>query len=158
MTVYWVSGFLLTSLVGYFAVAPFLDWIRGRLPLPSLPSSNTIEIAWKALTHHPKASGDWVGIAERIVLFWALSETSWEAVGIWIVFKVAAKWEARNHLAYVPEKVSGVPDLEWAAARRVWAAREYATFVVGTAANLLLAAGGVWIGRCGPSVVRVLSE
>jgi hypothetical protein len=86
-------------------------------------------------------------------LFWALAEHSWEAVGIWVVFKVAAKWEARNHLAYVPDTVEGVSDLEWAAARRVWAAREYATFVVGTAANLVLAAAGVWIGKCGPSFI-----
>jgi hypothetical protein len=153
MSWYWVSGFLLTTLVGYYAVAPFLEWIRGRLPLPSLPSKDSIDAAWNALTSHPKASGDWVGIAERIVLFWALAEHSWEAVGIWVVFKVAAKWEARNHLAYVPDTVEGVSDLEWAAARRVWAAREYATFVVGTAANLVLAAAGVWIGKCGPSFI-----
>ena len=144
---YWVSGLLFTSIAGYFAVPPFLKWIRGELPLPSLSSDDAIEEAWRALTKHPKASGDLVGIFERIVFFWALyaGEPSWEAVGIWIAFKVAAKWEARNHLAYVPQSVDGVPELEWAAARRVWAAREYATFVVGTAANLLLAGASAWV-------------
>jgi hypothetical protein len=144
---YWLSGLLLTSVAGYFAVPAFLKWVRGRLPLPSLSSDEAIEKAWKALTKHPKASGDWVGIFERIVFFWALSVSppSWEAVGIWIVFKVAAKWEARNHLGYVPDHIDDVSELEWAAARRVWAAREYATFVVGTAANLLLAAISAWV-------------
>lgn len=147
LMLYWLSGLLITSVVGYFAVAPFLKWMRSKFPLPSLSTNPAMEDAWKALATHPKASGDWVGIFERIVFFWAISATptAWEAVGIWIAFKVAAKWEARNHLAYVPQVIEGVPELEWAAARRIWAAREYATFVVGTAANLLLAAVIAWI-------------
>lgn len=155
---YGLAGLLIISVVGYFTVAPFLEWIRGRMPLPSLSRSVLIEAAWNALTSHPKASGDWVGIFERIILFWALYESSWEAVGIWIVFKVAAKWEARNHLAHMPETIPDVPELEWAAARRVWAAREYATFVVGTGCNLLLAAAGVWIARCGSTVIQAMAR
>ena len=155
--IYWIFGFLLTSVVGYFGVPRFLEWIRERLRPPDLASRDAINTAWSALTQHPKASGDWVGICERVIFFWALYDTRWEAVGIWIAFKVAAKWEARNHLAYVPEVVEGVPPLDWAAARRIWAAREYATFVVGTAANLLLAAAGVLIGRHGPTVIQAVN-
>ncbi|MDY6947411.1 MAG: hypothetical protein SXG53_17010 [Pseudomonadota bacterium] len=155
---YGLGGLLLISVVGYLTVAPFLERIRGQMPLPSLSRSVLIEAAWSALTSHPKASGDWVGIFERIVLFWALYESSWEAVGIWIVFKVAAKWEARSHLAHMPESIKDVPELEWAAARRVWAAREYVTFVVGTACNLLLAAAGVWIARCDPTAVQAIGR
>lgn len=151
-------GFLFTFVLG-FAVAPLLRWLRGAMSVPSI-GKGQLETWWQELRAHPEPSGTWVGILERIVLFWALYGPTWEAVGIWLVFKVAAKWEARNHIGFLPEQPDdnhSVPPLRWARARRIWAAQEYATFVVGTGANLLLAAAGVLIAKHGADVLKTLA-
>ena len=152
-----VAGFLFTFVLG-FVVAPLLGVLRKAMNVPSI-ATGQLETWWQELRAHPEPSGTWVGILERFVLFWALYGPTWEAVGIWFVFKVAAKWEARNHIAFLPEypdENHSVPPLQWARARRIWAAQEYATFVVGTGANLLLAAAGVFIAKCGPDILKLL--
>lgn len=149
-------GFVFTFVAG-FSVRPFLRWIRALIPVPEISPDPFLVEWWGKLRAHPKWSGIWVGILERIVFFWALLlEKRWEAVGVWVAFKVAAKWEAWNHMGYVPDKPDdkgSVPSMVWAHARRVWAAQGYATFVVGTAANLLLAEIGVLIATNGGSAI-----
>jgi hypothetical protein len=146
---YFIAGFLVTFGLG-FLVKPFLAWLRSQIVIPRISTDPAIEGFWRELSGHPDVSGMWVGIFERTILFGALYMESWEAVGIWLVFKVAAKWEAWNHMGYVPDIpdiANSVRPLEWAFARRIWAAQGYATFVVGTAANVLLAAGGVFLAK-----------
>jgi hypothetical protein len=143
----FMTGLLTTSLLG-FAVKPFLRWIRSRIPIPDISEAISVNAEWKDVYSHPDESGFWIGIAERVVMFAALFLSSWEFLGIWVGFKVASKWEAWNHMGYVPD----VPDesvtpLRWARARRIWAAQGYATFVVGTAANGIVAALGAAIAK-----------
>jgi hypothetical protein len=121
---------------------------------------------WKRLYTHPDPSGEWVGHVERIYFFFALAAHSWEAVGIWLVFKLGSKWEAWNQMGYVPDqpvdgqKIGGrqpsVHPLRWAYARRIWAAMGYGTFVVGTAMNLFLAGLGLAIASDGGSLLATL--
>ena len=127
--------------------------LRDQFRIPKISSDPEIQKNWKKLHKHPDPSGIWVGHAERIYFFFALAAHSWEAVGIWLVFKLGAKWEAWNHMGFVPEepdkgRAPANPDdsvrpLQWARARRIWAAMGYGTFVVGTALNLFISGIGV---------------
>jgi hypothetical protein len=141
-------GLSVTLLVG-LAVKPFLRFIRQRIPIPDISTNVQVNSEWKDVYAHPDESGFWVGQFERLVLYFALLGSSWELVGIWVGFKVASKWEAWNHMGYVPERPADdeVSPLAWAKARRIWAAQGYATFIVGTATNGLLAAFGVALAR-----------
>jgi hypothetical protein len=161
--IHWAQltiGFLFTMLVG-FLVKPFLKCLRANMKVPDISDNRDLQESWLKLQVHPDVSGTAIGVFERIIFFWALYVASWEAVGIWLVFKVASKWEAWNHMGYVPDdpdREKTVPPLRWAYARRVWAAQGYATFVVGTAANLLLAAVGVFIAKYGFAIANCLGS
>jgi hypothetical protein len=115
--------------------------------VPSISDDPTIQAAWARLIERRDEAGMWVGYLERIVFFSALLLGAREvkegvaAIGVWLAFKVAAKWESWNHMAYVPESVDGVDDrLRYALGRRIWAAHGYATFVMGTGMNFVVAA------------------
>ena len=151
-------GLAFTLLAG-LGVKPFLKWLREEIPVPTISDDDDLNRLWREVQKHPEASGTWVGVFERIVLFWAVWAGSWEAVGIWLAFKLAAKWEAWNQMGFVPDNPTFEPSvapLRWAAARRVWAAQGYATFVVGTATNLLLAATGASITKFGTKALCLL--
>jgi hypothetical protein len=148
---------LAVTLVAGLAVKPFLAWLRAEIVVPDISDDDPdLNRRWREVQEHPEVSGKWIGTFERIVLFGAFFVGSWEAVGIWLAFKLAAKWESRNHMGFVPDNPTFhecVHPLRWAAARRVWSAREYATFVVGTATNLLLAAAGALIANVGTRAI-----
>jgi hypothetical protein len=156
-------GLAFTLLVGLL-VKPLLAGMRRSFKMKRFSKNPEIRRRWKQLTKHPDPSGDWVGWVERIYFFFAIGFGSWEALGIWLVFKVASKWEAWNQMGFVPDNPNGYSDetnaipsagsppqppavtpLEWARARRIWAAMGYGTFVVGTAVNLFVAVLGVLI-------------
>lgn len=85
------------------AVKHLLAGLRGKIVVPKI-SDNDAELnkLWVQLQAHPNASGTWVGHFERVVLFGAVLVGSWEAVSVWLAFKLAAKWEAWNYMGYVP--------------------------------------------------------
>lgn len=151
-------GLAFTLLFG-LSVKPLLRCMRGCFKIPRISRDPKIERLWKRLYEHPDPSGDWVGWVERIYFFFAVGFGSWEAVGVWLAFKLGSKWEAWNQMGYVPEDPNGygpsvaspsvdpVTPLRWARARRIWAAMGYGTFVVGTAANLFISAVGVLISH-----------
>jgi hypothetical protein len=125
----------------------FVEYLRRRLHVPSISDDLAIQAAWEKLTERRDEAGRWVGSLERLVFFSALllgttkANEAVAAIGVWLAFKVAAKWESWNHMAYVPESVPGVDDpLRYALARRIWAAHGYATFVMGTGMNFVVAA------------------
>jgi len=143
---------LLVTMVGGLCVKPLLEVLREKIKVPEISDVAETQAAWEKLISHPDASGRWVGTLERLVFFAALHLQPREAaaaIGVWLAFKVAAKWEAWNHMAHVPERIRGVPPLRLAVARRIWAAQGYATLVVGTSANFLLAACGAALAYYG---------
>jgi hypothetical protein len=143
-----VTGFLGTMLIGGCATPSFLAFLRRQIPVPAISDDPAVHEEWKKLIKHPDESGKWIGHLERMIFFFALfidAKDAAAAIGVWLAFKVAAKWEAWNHMAYVPDRVKDVPPLRLASARRIWAAHGYATFVMGTGANFFFgAAGAVW--------------
>jgi hypothetical protein len=148
----WAVFLLVTMSLGQVGVRRLLDRIRGQIFLPPISDDPAIQTRWAWVIEHPNPSGNWIGAFERVVLFGALAAGSWEAVGVWFGFKVASKWEAWSHMGFVPEEIKDVDPLRFATARRVWAAQGYATFVVGTAANLILA----WLGVFGATQFNLI--
>lgn len=149
--IFWIGGAAL-PLIGGLAVKPFAGRIRRGIKVPAISDNPTIETAWRTLIHHPDKSGQWVGHVERLILFGALCATEKEAVtavAAWVAFKVAAKWEAWNHMGHIPDTVKHVEELRYATARRIWAAQGYAALVLGTSANLMLAIAGAALATHG---------
>jgi hypothetical protein len=155
--VFAVIGFLLTMALGG-CVKPFIEWLRKKeITVPPISDDPTApaQRAWKELIDRRDEGGKWIGRLERIIFFVALylgRESAVPAIGLWLAFKVAAKWEAWNHMGYVPDASDvNVDPLKYALARRIWAAQGYATFVMGTGASLIIAAIGAAVARCGRS-------
>jgi hypothetical protein len=145
-------GLTVTAAVGLISVRRILEILRERIRIPPVAESRAQQLAWEKLIEHPEESGRWVGVTERFVFFFGILFGSWEPIGIWLVFKMAAKWEAWSHLARVPDHLEGLDDLKVAVARRVWAAQSYCTLVVGTALNFLIA----WLGVFTAEMLQVL--
>lgn len=141
-------GLATTLILGLF-VPRILKIIRDKMEVPRIPGDEVVQTWWKKATEHPPVSGSWVGWTERIVLFYAVLLRSEEAVGIWVAFKLASKWEAWSNIGRLPDQLRGnstvAEKLEYAAARRVWTAQNYCTFVVGTSLNFLCAFLGGYV-------------
>jgi hypothetical protein len=149
------AGFLFTMLIGALVTPRFIRFLRKQIPVPTISEIQPTQAAWIELTTRGDVSGKWIGHLERILLFFALfldAEEAATAIGVWLAFKVAAKWEAWNHMGYVPDAPAvGVDPLRFALARRIWAAQGYGTFVMGTGLNFIIAAVGVALAHCGRS-------
>jgi hypothetical protein len=154
----WVFLFsgLAVTMGGGIGVWTLLKHFRRKTRIPRISKTfrnALIQARWIRLVRHPDRSGIWVGHMERFVFFCSLLLLRHGGAGVvaaWLAFKVAAKWEAWNHMAFVPDEIRRVPPLLLARARRIWAAQGYATFVIGTWTNFLLAALGVAIAKLGP--------
>ncbi len=138
----------ITVLAGHPLTHLFVKFLREQIRVPPISDDPLTQTRWEKLTEKSDKSGMWVGYLERIIFFSALLLGATQAreavagIGVWLAFKVAAKWESWNHMAHVPETINGVDDLHLAYARRIWAAHGYATFVMGTGANFVIAAVG----------------
>jgi hypothetical protein len=144
-------GFTFTFFAG-FLVKPIVDRLRRAITVPEISDDPELKYWWGELRKQPDISGTVIGIVERIIFFVAFysSDKSWEAIGVWLAFKVAAKWQAWNIMGYIPDepdRSTTVQPLRWAYARRMWAAQGYATFVVGTAISIFLAAIGAFVAK-----------
>lgn len=145
----FVAGLLLTMIVGWYSVRPILARLRAKLEPPTISEDSEIQDGWVAMTSHPDSGGNWIGNVERLIFFLAMYLHGWEAIAVWLAFKVASKWEAWNHMGHVPEHIDKVDPLRYAGARRIWAAQSYATFLVGTAMNAFIAGLGYLVARHG---------
>ena len=95
-------------------------------------------------------SGPILGAIEQAIFFIAFWVEGWALLASWLAFKVASKWQSWTHVAQLPAPPP--PDQiealnEYVILRHNWVARRYMTFVIGTGANILLAALGALIGR-----------
>lgn len=147
-----ITGFLATMLLGSLT-RPFIEFVRREVKIPVISEKEEVERAWRALVETRDNSGKWVGLFERMIFFglllFLLPKEAAPAIGIWLVFKLGAKWEAWHHMGYVPDKVDDVPELTYALGRRIWAAHGYATLVLGTTWNFFAALIGALLIRTG---------
>jgi hypothetical protein len=147
----WVA--FVAVMIGGLGVHCLVRLVRRTIKVPPIAAdSDPAQLAWEELYMRRDTSGHWVGAVERIIFFGSLLLVPHDApvaIAAWLAFKVAAKWEAWNHMGYVPDHIEDIPPLTLALARRIWAAQGYATLVVGTSANFLLAAAGVAFARYG---------
>jgi hypothetical protein len=95
-------------------------------------------------------SGPILGVIEQSIFFIAFWSDGWPLLASWLAFKVASKWQSWTHVAQLPAPPPA-DDLravqEYVILRHKWVARRYMTFMIGTGANILLAAFGVAIGK-----------
>jgi hypothetical protein len=152
------AGALFAIVVGQFAVYLILAGLRHQIKIPPISDDHTIQGPWDELTTHLNPAGNWIGYFERLIFFVVMIKGGdpWAAIGVWLVFKVAAKWEAWHHMGFVPDEIENVLPLKLALARRRWAAQGYATFLVGTVSNLILAFGGVVIATRGNQILSYM--
>lgn len=138
-----LAGLVVTAVLG-LSVSLFLKYIRDKIQIPSISDDVGVQHKWHQLVTHPTTSGQWVGWLERLVMYGAMylePKDAAAAIGVWLAFKLAAKWEAWSNMALVPDSLAdvAVDALRYAIARRMWAAQGYATLVLGTGANFLIA-------------------
>src|ERR1700681_1802806 len=104
------AGLLVTWLLG-LCVYPFLKHIRKRIKIPAISDDVGVQHRWHQLITHPTTSGQWVGWLERLIMYLALylgPKNAAAAIGVWLAFKLAAKWEAWSNIALVPDRLEGV--------------------------------------------------
>jgi hypothetical protein len=68
-----------------------------------------------------------------------------EGIGVWLVFKVAAKWESWANIVKFPAKLKGVDDFGYLKLRNDLATSVLQRFLIGTILNILIAFIGVAI-------------
>ncbi len=92
--------------------------------------------AWAQLLL-PDGGGDVLGCLERIAFFLAVLAEHGEFVGVWLLFKVAAKWEVWSTIVRLPENLPAVDPMKYLVARRRLAARVLMSFLIGTLYNVI---------------------
>lgn len=132
-----IAGLLVTILLG-FGVRPLLS--RATESMPPIPPSEASEKQkqqWKELVAGNEG-GAVLGWLERLMFFAAFIADAPIAVGAWLAFKVASKWQAWTSIISVPSKIEGFNDeLDFLIARRRWGSHLLITFLIGTAYNVL---------------------
>ena len=141
----FVIGLALVTLLG-LGVPPLLERVKKGMKLA--PPNNSVREEWKQLTGGNEG-GCILGVLERwlfFAVFWINEPT---AIAVWLAFKVASKWDAWKNVIAIPEKMDGATEWEFLTARRKWGSQMYATFLIGTLANVLIGMLGVYAVRHG---------
>src|SRR5262245_41151999 len=92
-----IAGFLVTLALG-FGAGPYVRWAgKSSTELPDgAPEKQKLQ--WKELTSGGEG-GAFIGWLERFMFFGAfLTESAPLAVGAWLTFKVASKWNAWTNI------------------------------------------------------------
>ena len=108
---------------------------------------NDLRKEWKKAVEQPKSGGIYLGRLERTLAYFAFLFGFPEALGIWLVFKVASKFEVWRNITIVKgiirNKKSDTPDEFDFEARRLWGSRVLQRFLIGTLWNMLSGFFGV---------------
>lgn len=99
------------------------------------------EELWIRLTARG-GGGKWIGFFEAYLYFVAFWANVLLVIPGWLVFKAAASWEMAKNVEKYPEEVANIEPLEFLTVRRNWATRWIVGYLVGTMANILIAAIG----------------
>lgn len=139
-------GLVIALLLGKF-VGPLLERVenKSKPPDPVVASKDI----WDVVLGRA-GSGPILGAIEQSIFFIAFWSDGWPLLASWLAFKVASKWQSWTHVAQLPappppEDTAAVK--EYVILRHTWVARRYMTFMIGTGANIVLAAFGVAIGK-----------
>lgn len=91
----------------------------------------------------------WLGIFEITLFYSSFLFGRLEAIGAWLVFKVAVKWESWANIVKVPEKIKlgkkEIDDFEYLELRNKLATVVSQKFLIGTIGNILAAMIGVGV-------------
>lgn len=153
--VYLILGFIITLLFE-FPINLVLEGITKKNPI--LTPKNVDTEQWdKLMKIRGELGGKWLARLERILFFIGIWIAAYELIGVWLVLKVASKWEVWTNIFKVPDKLDGIDDLDYFIARTQWGTRTYQRFLLGTLLNLFAAIVGVAIFdlliRLQPSVI-----
>ena len=145
-------GLIVVLLLGY-GVKPLMDRAKEKVTLT--PPGEAFKEKWAELTAGNEA-GRIIGTLERFFFFGAFWAGAPSAIGVWLAFKVASKWNVWSNVVALPDSLEGATQLDYVIARRRWSSHLLITFLVGTLANLLIGFLGTVVGRHGPEAVRAL--
>jgi hypothetical protein len=115
------------------------EQIRCRFRLPTCRNGN-ICYEWEQIAPMPPpcaekkqkdertgTPGAWIGYLERFFFFlvlWVDVDMAFKAIGVWLAFKVASKWETWKNVIRVPQKIDSIicdlDSLEYLRARKEW--------------------------------------
>jgi len=148
-----ILGLSVTLLFG-LVVQPLVKHVKNKIEM--VPPSESLKNKWLEITGPIEVqgkleSGEIIGLLERLLFFIAIWISSYLIIGGWLAFKVASKWEVWKNIISVPESldtdVAKVDQLDYLSARRRWASHRYVSFLIGTISNILVAFGGVLVGK-----------
>lgn len=142
-------GLAVVVLLG-FGVRPLLE--RAKKEARLIPPGEALKDKWADLTGGNEG-GKIIGWLERFLFFSAFWVGAPSAIGVWLAFKVASKWEVWSNIVAPPDSLPGIEQLDYLIARRRWGSNLLITFLVGTLANVLIGFLGVVVGRHGYEAV-----
>lgn len=135
--------FLVTNIVPFFVSALVLYFLSKRVG--DFIESKTDHIRMSEdgaeLWTSPELAGETIGLMESALFFVVIIAGFPVAIGGWLVFKVAAKWETWSHIVRLPELYKDV-ELESEAfkLRHRFSSWLHSRFIIGTLANIMVAA------------------
>lgn len=133
-------GLVLTLLLGGY-VGLLLKFAHGNVEDPNIPG-------WEKATQLRPRSAKLVGFFEQLMFFAALWLEVPLAIGGWLGFKVASKWEVWKDVIQVPSTDFPVKSsLDALHARHVWGTKLLGRFILGPLANIVFAGVGVLVAR-----------
>ena len=134
--VLFVLGALLTLLCGW----P-VGWVLDKAsPWEKVEAPSGVPAAKWNLVVKDSTGGAWIGRIETLLVYVLVLYAKTDAalaIGGWLAFKVASKWEAWSNVVKVPDLFDGSSQLDSLRARRDWASTLYGRFLIGTLLNVL---------------------
>lgn len=96
------------------------------------------------------SGGSWIGLTETILFYALLLASRPEGIAAWLVFKVAAKWDAWKNIVQWPDRLPGHEKDEknplviarYVGARNMIGSWIMGRFTLGTAINIIVALAG----------------
>ncbi len=142
---------LVSAFAGYVLIvlldSPIANLIKIYSDKITIPLPKGLDAKkWNSLTGYDAAEGGggakFIGKLERLLFYIAILIHAPELIAAWIAFKLASKWETWNNMIKVPEKLTGVDQLEYLLARRRWGTKTYQRFLIGTILDFFAAIAG----------------
>lgn len=136
-----VSGIIL-GIVTCLLTSPLVGKIlKKALKVELIPPDEEHRDIWNEITGGEEIGqpGKWLGSIERILVFFAVWIGEYTIIAALLAFKVAAKWEVWKNIVNVPASMPEINDnLAYLRSRRIWGAKVFSGFTIGTFLNVLI--------------------